>query len=56
MNYGAPALPVTGMAGFALFGHSFGLAWMIGGAVVAIVGGAIMFRFASKNRRHGVAS
>jgi hypothetical protein len=54
-NAGGGALATTG-AGLFLFGHNIGLGAMVAGAVVLIVGGAVLFRIGTRRRKHGVAA
>jgi hypothetical protein len=52
---GGGALATTG-AGIMLFGQNIGLATMVAGATVLIVGGATLYRVGTRRRKHSVAS
>lgn len=54
-NAGGGALATTG-AGIVIFGQNFSLAWMVGAAVILIVGGAAVYRVGNRRRKHSVAS
>ncbi len=52
--YGGGSLPLTG-AGLTLMGTTFGLSWMVAGAVATVLVGVAVFRWGTRGRKYEAA-